>query len=107
MFISIILHVAYGQKPKTRSERAKKVKQDSYWDKYGKQAREVINVLLEKYADEGIENLEDAEVLRVKPISEFGRPLEIMKMFGGKEGYHKVIKEIEERLYQTNGAMKR
>ena len=99
----LILHVAYGKKPKTRSERAKKVKQDSYWDKYGKQAREVINALLEKYADEGIENLEDAEVLRVKPISQFGRPLEIMKMFGGRGGYHRMIREVERKLYAING----
>ena len=99
----LILHVAYGKKPKTRSERAKKVKQDSYWDKYGKQAREVINALLEKYADEGIENLEDTEVLRVKPISQFGRPLEIMKMFGGRGGYHRMIREVERKLYAING----
>jgi len=96
----LILHVAYGKKPKTRSERAKKAKQDTYWDKYGEQARQVINALLDKYADEGIENLEDAEVLRVDPLKNFGRPLEIMKLFGGKNQYRKVIKEIEEMLYK-------
>jgi type I restriction enzyme R subunit len=99
----LILHVAYGKKPKTRSERAKKVKQDSYWDKYGKQAREVINALLDKYSDEGIENLEDAEVLRVVPLNKFGRPLEIMKLFGGKEGYKKMVREVEARIYAVNG----
>lgn len=99
----LILHVAYGKMPKTRSERAKKVKQDSYWDKYGEQAREVINALLDKYSDEGIENLEDAEVLRVSPLNKFGRPLEIMKMFGGKDGYNRMIKEVEERIYEVNG----
>ncbi len=103
----LILHVAYGKKPKTRSERAKKVKQDSYFDKYGKQAREVIEALLNKYTDEGIENLEDAEVLRVDPLRNFGRPLEIMKLFGGKKGYQKVIKEIEDRLYGVNIARKK
>ncbi len=99
----LILHVAYGKKPKTRSERAKKVKKDSYWDKYGEKAREVINTLLEKYADEGIENLEDAEVLRVEPLRRFGRPLEIMKLFGGKLKYKEMIKEIGARLYRVNG----
>ena len=99
----LILHVAYGKKPKTRSERAKKVKKDSYWDKYGEKAREVINALLDKYSEEGIENLEDAEVLRVKPLSKFGRPLEIMKFFGGRKGYKKVIKELEKRIYAING----
>jgi type I restriction enzyme R subunit len=99
----LILHIAYGQKPKTRSERAKKVKKDSYFDKYGPKAREVIEALLQKYEDEGIENLEDPEVLRVTPLNKFGRPLEIMKVFGGKSGYHVMVKEIEERLYRVNG----
>jgi type I restriction enzyme, R subunit len=98
----LILHVAYGEKPKTRSERAKKVKKDSYWNKYGEEARKVISALLDKYSDEGLENLEDARVLQVIPLNRFGRPLEIMKLFGGKEGYRMMIKEIERRLYQEN-----
>ena len=99
----LILHVAYGQKPLTRSERAKKVKKDAYFDKYGEKARQVINALLEKYSDEGIENLEDAEVLRVEPLNKFGRPLEIMKIFGGKKGYREMVREVEMRLYGVNG----
>jgi len=97
----LILHVAYGKKPLTRSERARKVKKDSYFDKYGEKARQVINALLDKYSDEGIENLEDAEVLRVSPLNKFGRPLEIIKLFGGKLKYKKMIQEIEERLYKS------
>lgn len=99
----LILHVAYGKTPKTRSERAKKVKKDSYFDKYGEKARKVIDALLEKYSDEGIENLEDAEVLRVKPLIKFGRPLEIMKLFGGKLKYQEMIREVEARIYRVNG----
>ncbi|MFH1365087.1 MAG: DEAD/DEAH box helicase family protein [archaeon] len=97
----LILHVAYGKKPLTRSERAKKVNKDSYFDKYGGKAREVISALLDKYSDEGIENLEDAEVLRVEPLNKFGRPLEIMKLFGGAKGYQKMIREVEKRIYKS------
>ena len=99
----LILHVGYGKKPLTRSERAKKVKKDSYFDKYGESARNVINTLLDKYADEGIENLEDPEVLRVAPLDKYGRPLEIMKMFGGKLKYLQMIKEVEGKLYGVSG----
>jgi type I restriction enzyme, R subunit len=99
----LILHIAYGKKPLTRSERAKKVKKDSYFDKYGREAREVIESLLQKYEDEGLDNLEDPEVLRIDPLRNFGRPLEIMKLFGGKAGYQTMVKEIEERLYVVNG----
>jgi type I restriction enzyme R subunit len=95
----LILHVAYGQKPLTRSERAKKVQKDAYFTKYGDKARKVIESLLEKYQDEGLDNLENPEVLKVTPINKIGRPLEIMKLFGGKDGYRKMIKEIEAKLY--------
>jgi len=56
--------------------------------------------MIEKYEDEGIENLENPEVLKVNPLNKLGRPLEIMRLFGGKEGYKKLIKELEERLYK-------
>ena len=50
----LILHVAYGQKPLTRKQRASKVEKDSYFNKYGEKARRIISDLLDKYADEGI-----------------------------------------------------
>ena len=96
----LIIHIAYGQKPLTRKQRASKVQKDAYFNKYGEKARKVIGVLLEKYEDEGIENLENPEVLKVSPLNKLGRPLEIMKLFGGVAGYKNMIKEIEKRLYK-------
>ncbi|MDO8622901.1 MAG: DEAD/DEAH box helicase family protein [archaeon] len=96
----LIVHIAYGQKPLTRSQRAMKVQKDAYFNKYGEKARKVIEVLLTKYEDEGIEEMENSEILKVSPINKLGRPLEIMKLFGGVAGYKKMIKEIEGRLYK-------
>ncbi len=96
----LIAHIAYGQKPLTRSQRALKVQKDAYFNKYGEKARKVIEVLLDKYRDEGIEEMENSEILKVSPINKLGRPLEIMKLFGGVLGYKKMIKEIEARLYK-------
>src|SRR3990167_6247383 len=78
----------------------KKVQKDAYFNKYGEKARKVIGVLLEKYGEEGIENLENPEVLKVSPLNKLGRPLEIMKLFGGVAGYKNMIKEIGRRLYK-------
>ncbi len=97
----LIAHIAYGQKPLTRSQRALKVQKDAYFNKYGEKARKVIDVLLEKYKDEGIEEMENSEILKVSPINKLGRPLEIMKLFGGVIGYKKMIKEIETKLYKS------
>lgn len=95
----IICHVAFDQKPLTRKERANQVKKRNYFTKYGEQARKVIDALIDKYADEGIQNMESMDVLRVNPFSQFGTPFEIVKYFGGKEQYLAAIKELEQAIY--------
>lgn len=95
----LICHVAFDQPPLTRRERAENVKKRNYFTKYGEQAISVLNALLDKYADVGIENIEDINILRVQPISEFGTPMEIIEWFGGRNGYQKAIKELEAHLF--------
>lgn len=96
----LICHVAFDQPPLTRKERAENVKKRNYFIKYGEQARKVLEALLDKYADEGINNIESMEVLKVKPLNEYGSPLEIIKEFGSKEQYLNAIKELENELYK-------
>lgn len=95
----MICHVVFGQPPLTRRERAENVKKRNYFTKYGEQARNVLNALLDKYADTGIENIESMNILKVQPINKFGAPLEIIGFFGGKDKYLQAIKELEEQLY--------
>ncbi len=96
----LICHVAYDQAPLTRRERAENVKKRNYFTKYGEQAKKVLEALLEKYADEGVENIESIEVLRVKPLDSFGSPLEIIREFGDKAAYLEAVKELENELYK-------
>nr|WP_315258312.1 DEAD/DEAH box helicase family protein [uncultured Flavobacterium sp.] len=97
----LICHVAYDQKPLTRKERANNVKKRNYFTKYEANARKVLETLLEKYADEGVENIESIEVLRVKPFDNFGSTLEIVNgIFGGKNSYMEAVKELETELYR-------
>ena len=98
----LICHVAYDQPPLTRKERANNVKKRNYFTKYGEQAKKVLEALLDKYADEGIENIESMEVLQVKPLSDFGSALEIVNgIFGSKEKYETALKELESELYKN------
>ena len=99
----LICHVAYDQPPLTRQERADKVKKRDYFTKYGEQARKVLETLLDKYADEGISNIEDIKVLSVQPLTEFGSPVQIIKEFGSKEKYLQAVRELENELYRTVG----
>ncbi len=96
----LICHVAYDQPPLTRKERANNVKKRNYFTKYGEQTKKVLEALLDKYADEGVANIENIEVLRVKPFDEFGSPVEIIKEFGSKEIYLNAVKELENELYK-------
>lgn len=95
----IICHVAYGQKPLTRRERANNVKKRNYFAKYQGKAREVLEALLDKYADQGVLNLEDPQMLRLDPFSKIGTPVKIISLFGGKDGYQAAIRELEQQLY--------
>ncbi len=97
----LICHVAYDQPPLTRKERAENVKKRNYFAKYGEQARKVLEALLEKYADQGIQNIEDRKILTIPPINEFGTPLEIIRAFGSVEEYEKAIREMSEELYNV------
>ncbi len=97
----LICHVVFDQPPLSRRERANNVRKNGYFEKYGDKARAVLDALLEKYADEGIRNLEDLDILRVKPLSEIGTPMEIIKLFGGKQKFMDAVNEIETQLYMA------
>ncbi len=97
----LICHIAYDQPPLTRKERANNVKKRDYFTKYGEQARAVLNALLDRYADEGIRTIENAKVLKLKPFSDMGTPLEIInQVFGGKDNYENAVQELEQELFK-------
>ncbi len=97
----LICHTAFDQPPLTRAERVNNVKKRDYFTQYGEQARKVLEALLAKYADEGIENIEDMKVLQVNPLDQFGSPMEIVKFFGGKKQYLKALTELEKEIYRA------
>jgi type I restriction enzyme R subunit len=95
----LICHVAFDMPPLTRQERANNVKKRNYFAKYSESARVVLEALLDKYADEGLANLENLEVLKIPEFQAYGSPIEIVKRFGGKKGYLTVIKELQKEIY--------
>ncbi len=95
----LICHVAYEQPPLSRKERVNNVKKRNYFTKYGEQAKQVLEALLEKYSDEGITTIESTEVLSLHPFDDYGSPVEIIRMFGTKDKYFEAVKELENQLY--------
>jgi type I restriction enzyme R subunit len=103
----LVCHVAFDQPPLTRKERASNVRKRNYFTKYGAPARAVLEALLDKFANEGVDDIENPGVLRVQPISAFGMPMEIVDRFGGKDAYVKAIRELEEELFRYPRASER
>lgn len=96
-----ICHVAYGQKPLTRKERANNVKKRNFLSKYSGVAKEVLEALLDKYMNLGIYEIETTGVLELDPLQRFGKKAKIFGAFGGKSEYLKAVKELENELYRV------
>jgi type I restriction enzyme R subunit len=96
----LVCHVAFGQPPLTRRERAEQVRKRDYFTRFGAEARAVLDALLDKYADEGVGPLERLDVLRVQPLNELGTPAEIVGRFGGRQQYLDAVSELERELYR-------
>ena len=98
----MICHVVYAQPALTRKERADNVKKRNYFTKYGDTAQQVLNNLLDKYADGGVAEVENITVLKVAPFNEIGSMKEIINNgFGGKPQYLEAVNELEAAIYQS------
>ena len=96
----LICHVAFDARPLTRRERAENVKKRDIFSKYGDQARTVLDALLAKYADEGVLNLDDTNVLRIAPFTGLGTPVQLINVFGGREEFVAAVHDLQSALYQ-------
>lgn len=97
----LVCHVAWDMPPLTRRERAERVKKRNYFAKYGEQARRVLEALLDKYADRGVAQIEERQILTVMPFTQFGTPIEIVRAFGGLEGYEAALRDLKQSLYSA------
>ena len=97
----LICHLAYDKAPLTRLERANSVRKRGYLYRYAELAQKVLGTLLDKYADEGIKDIEDTKVLQLKEFAEYGSPMKIAKAFGGKEGYQQAVRELENEIFSA------
>ena len=99
-----ICYIAFNQKPLTRKERADGVKKQDFFNKYNGIAREVLEVLLDKYKNQGITEIVNMGVLRLDPFMKLGKPTKIVSYFGGKEGYINAVADLQDAIY-NNGAI--
>jgi type I restriction enzyme R subunit len=95
----LICHVAFDRPPRTRRQRVDQVRSRDVFGRYGDQARAVLEALLDKYADAGLKSFESLDILKVDPLTTFGTPMEIIKLFGSKPNYLSALQHLEDELY--------
>ena len=95
----MILHLAFDMKPLTKQERINNVKKRNYFTKYSEQARNVLDILLEKYQSQGIKDIEGIEVLKLDEFKKIASPIQIVNYFGGKDKYLEAVRELDKELY--------
>ncbi|HTQ10653.1 MAG TPA: type I restriction-modification enzyme R subunit C-terminal domain-containing protein, partial [Fimbriimonadaceae bacterium] len=98
----LVCHVAFDQPTLTRKERANNVRKRNYFTKYGDAARAVLEALLDKFANEDVDDIENIGVLKVQPLTTLGTPLEIIQRFGGKDDYLKAVRQLEDELFSAS-----
>ena len=98
----LICHIAFDQPTLTRKERAEGVKKRNVFSMYEEKAREVLGILLDKYADQGLDTIEKLDVLKLDPFTKIGTPIEIVRSFGGRDAYLEALQKLETALYATS-----
>lgn len=97
----LILHLAYDKAPLTRIERIKNVQKKGYLYKYSELAQKVLGTLMDKYASDGLKEIEETKVLQLHEFQQFGSPIKIVKAFGGKAAYEQAVKELEDEIFSA------
>ncbi len=99
--LDLLCHLAFNAPLRTRRERADRLARghSDFFDQYGPEARQILNELLDRYADHGLDQLTLPDALKLPPISDHGNPSEIAGVFGGPEELKRAVDELHTLLY--------
>lgn len=95
----LICDIAYGIKPLTKSERAKRTKVDEVLAAYSDKCKEILQILLDKYSNDEIDELADSKILKLPEFNEYGNPMKIASLFGGLNRYLNAVHQVQNALY--------
>jgi type I restriction enzyme R subunit len=97
----LLCHVAFNAPLRTRRERAQRLRSErqDFFERFGLEARAILQELLEKYADHGAAQFLMPDILKVPPVSEHGTVPEIINFFGGPERLRAAVTELQNLLY--------
>ena|GEM_PF-915627 len=104
----LICSLAFDRQPLTRRERASKARSllDTF-EKYGKEAHELVDILVTEFSRNGYFTLDkvmnDVKLkifLNSLALNKFGSPTKVKRAFGGKEQFRQAMSVLQDALYQ-------
>ncbi len=99
--LDLLLHMAYNAPLLTRRDRAEQLRKNkpTFFTTYSPAAREILDKLLDKYADFGVGQFDDLTlVLRVPPFDQ-STVQEIAALFGGPAQLKTAVDKMQTLLY--------
>jgi len=99
----LLCYLAFNAPLRTRLERAERLRKEEkdFFARFGPEARQILSEVLDKYVEFGTAQLDDANVLKISPISKFGNVLEISQFFGGADNLRGSLGELQNLLYHS------
>lgn len=99
--IDVLVHLAWNQPLATRTDRVRRVRKEhaDFFEHFRPDARDVLDELLAKYAEHGVDQLDDLAVLQVPPLSELGSPAQLAARFGGVQELRAAVARLQDHLY--------
>lgn len=99
----LLCHLAFNAPLRTRRERAQRLKSErkDFFERYSPEARQILDELLEKYAEHGDAQFSLPDVLHLPPISGHGQPSEIIRLFGGPDQLRQAVNGLQGLLYAS------
>ena len=97
----LLCHLAYGAPLRTRRDRADRLRRErrEFLERYGPEARSVLEAILDKYAQYGPTEIVLPEVLQAPPIASRGNVMELARLFGGSNQLREAVNELQALLY--------
>jgi type I restriction enzyme R subunit len=99
--LDLLCHVVFSSPLRSRRERADRLRKEhrEFFERFAPEAREILDEVLEKYAEHGVAQLTDPKILQVPPLSRHGNALEIAGRFGGPKRLRSALEDLQRLLY--------
>jgi len=100
----LVCHIAFDAPVLTCKQRAEWLRRRNpdFFAQYGEEARAILEILLDKYAQKGVEEFEIPTAFKAnREFDEYGNVAEIAGRFGGVQQLREAVNQLQKMLYSA------